>query len=109
MPLKPCLDCGMPSALSRCRKCIYEQEQKNAYKRFRQTSHNRGYDKDWRVLRIQVLERDRWICYLCGKKLVEADATVDHIVPITKDESKRLDMTNLAACCRSCNSRKRDK
>jgi 5-methylcytosine-specific restriction endonuclease McrA len=47
-------------------------------------------------------------CRNCGKHLEGADATVDHIIPLSKGGDP-ASHSNLAASCRSCNSRKRDK
>lgn len=104
---KPCLDCGVPNPNSRCVQCAAVREQNKI--RNRATAFERGYDKAWYKVRNKVLARDKWICYMCNKKLIGSDATVDHIIPITKDPSLRLDETNLAACCRQCNSKKQNK
>lgn len=50
-----------------------------------------------------MFQRDGRICRYCG---AYAD-TVDHVVPVSKggDES----MSNMVACCRSCNYSKQDK
>jgi len=69
----------------------------------------RGYGADWQRVRRHILDRDQWICYKCQKKLAGPDATVDHIIPLALSTEGRLDPANLAACCRSCNSSKRDK
>lgn len=104
---KPCLDCGRPNPNSRCIECTDKRIQ--IQQRDRPSAHNRGYDKAWNKVRNRVLARDKWVCYMCNKKLIGSDATVDHIIPITKDKSLRLVESNLAACCRSCNSKKQDK
>lgn len=108
MPLKPCLDCGIPNPYSRCVSC-QEQRVINQQPRIRESAVKRGYDKAWYKVRKEILIRDKWICYICGKKLIGDDATVDHIVPISVNPSLRLAPNNLAACCRSCNSKKQNK
>jgi len=35
---------------------------------------------NWKRLRQQILIRDNWTCYLCGKEAT----TVDHILPLAK-------------------------
>ena len=101
MSLYPCLSCGVPSSGSRCANC--------QPKDLRGSRSERGYDSAWRRLRLKILDRDNWICYLCNKVLIGSDATVDHIVAKSIAPDRRLDPTNLAACCRTCNSRKHNK
>lgn len=52
---------------------------------------------NWARLRLQVLRRDRYICYLCG---AFADQ-VDHIAPGDIHE-----LWNLAAICKPCHMSK---
>ena len=59
----------------------------------------------------------RYRCVYCGKKIYPKDMTVDHIIPVDAarhDPRMRLllpfgvnDISNLAASCRKCNSKKR--
>jgi DNA-directed RNA polymerase subunit M/transcription elongation factor TFIIS len=102
-----CLDCGKPCPQSRCQDCAAQRLISNPRPRF--NSAARGYDRDWQKMRTLILNRDGWICYRCGRKLKGTDATVDHITPLSKDREQRLNPANLAACCRSCNSSKKDK
>jgi 5-methylcytosine-specific restriction endonuclease McrA len=55
----------------------------------------------WQKLRIQILDRDGWVCVVCNKPA----HTVDHIIP----RSKGGDMwspDNLQSMCKSHNSAK---
>jgi 5-methylcytosine-specific restriction endonuclease McrA len=54
--------------------------------------------KKWKDLRLAVLARDGYICYVCG---AEADQ-VDHIYPRSKGGST-FDQFNCASICRRCN------
>jgi hypothetical protein len=55
----------------------------------------------WKKLRIQVLDRDGWVCATCGG----VANTADHIYPRVKGgDTWALD--NLQALCKSCNSSK---
>jgi 5-methylcytosine-specific restriction endonuclease McrA len=108
MPKMPCLDCGIPNPKSRCDAC-YEKREAAKPPRVRLSAHKRGYDKAWYQVQRKILQRDAYTCYRCQKKLVGSDATVDHIIPLSKDRSLRLVESNLAACCRSCNSSKQNK
>lgn len=56
--------------------------------------------REWQALRLRILERDGYVCAYCGDK---ADC-VDHIDPIANGGGNSE--TNLAACCRLCNSSK---
>lgn len=55
----------------------------------------------WKKLRIQVLDRDGWVCAYCNRP---AD-TVDHIYPRVKGGDTWA-MDNLQSLCKSCNSAK---
>lgn len=64
-----------------------------------------------RVERIEVFERDGWLCHLCGGALQRGARvperlapTIDHIVPLTRGGEHS--MANVAAAHFSCNSRK---
>ena len=103
--LVPCLDCGIPTRSSRCSSCS-EKRLELLPSPDKGNTTERGYGSDWQRVRILILNRDKWICYICGKKLAGSDATVDHIVSIADDPSLRLTPSNLAACCRACNSGK---
>lgn len=106
MPLMPCLNCGTPTSNSRCDYC--ESQYKQSKPRIRATSTARGYDYQYQKVRLVVLRRDNWTCVYCNKHLINSDATIDHIVPLSKGGSKH-DPSNLVAACRSCNSSKKDK
>lgn len=60
-------------------------------------------------MRLLILNRDGWLCYICGKALMGRDATVDHLVPISRAPELRLDPGNMRACCSAHNSGKRDR
>lgn len=64
--------------------------------------------------RLQVFERDNWICYRCEQP-TDPDAspfdtispTVDHVVPLSKGGEHSL--ANVRTACLGCNSSKQDK
>ena len=61
--------------------------------------------QEWKKLRLIVLARDGYVCYVCGS----GDANqVDHIYPRSKGGAA-FDPLNCAAICRPCNMRKGDK
>ena len=59
--------------------------------------------------RHAVLLRDSFNCVYCGKKLTNATATIDHVVPQykCKETGKSINAwTNTVAACVECNKRK---
>ena len=104
----PCLDCGIPTRSSRCSSCA-EKRLSLLPQRPKANTTERGYGSDWQRTARLILDRDGWTCQICGKRLSGSDATVDHIVPLSKNKNLRLEPSNLRASCRSCNSRKSNK
>jgi hypothetical protein len=54
-------------------------------------------------LRRLIIQRDKNICFYCGK----FGDTVDHVIPISKGGEESLE--NMACCCKKCNQTKGDK
>jgi len=55
----------------------------------------------WKKIRLQVLDRDGWVCAYCGRPA----NTADHIYPrVQGGDMWALD--NLQSLCKSCNSSK---
>ena len=81
---------------------------KNPHKRCELSSKRRAlirqapYEK---VERTEIIERDDAICYICGKHLTPKEIELDHIIPLSKHGPHSA--TNLAVCCRPCNTRKK--
>jgi 5-methylcytosine-specific restriction endonuclease McrA len=57
--------------------------------------------RTYKKQRLAVLARDNYVCYYCGS---DAD-TADHLIPI-RDNGDPIDLQNMVACCRRCNSAK---
>lgn len=55
--------------------------------------------------RLKIFERDKYLCYKCGKQLTRFSATLDHINPISKGGDNSFD--NLVTCCMHCNASRR--
>ena len=69
----------------------------------------RGYDHRWRRLSEHYRIRNP-LCEDCeAKGVTRASAEVHHIVPISADPSKRLDINNLVALCKKCHEARHDK
>jgi hypothetical protein len=57
--------------------------------------------------RLRVFERDAYKCYNCGKQLTRFDATLDHLIPVSRGGSNSFG--NLSTCCLGCNSKRRNR
>lgn len=67
----------------------------------------------WRRLVDMVKRTYPHVCHLCGMPIDMTlhhydpmSFTVDHLIPISKDESKAEDLSNLRPAHKTCNSRK---
>lgn len=111
MPKLPCLGCGVPIQPNKWSRCVNCANTHIAAlpPRIRATPAQRGYDAQWRKLREFILKRDGWVCAYCQIKLDSTNASVDHVIPVSKDKSQSHNPANLRACCRKCNSIKSDK
>ena len=58
-----------------------------------------------------VLLRDKMVCQYCSKKLDDLTSSVDHVIPVSRFKSKQEANTwdNLVACCKTCNTKKRNR
>lgn len=57
-----------------------------------------------RFNKTNVYLRDKGRCQYCARKIAEAKATYDHVVP--KSRGGKTDWNNIVTCCYSCNQRK---
>lgn len=55
-------------------------------------------------VRKYVFERDCYQCQSCGKTHLEANLTIDHIIPLAR--SGQNDISNLQTLCHTCNQQK---
>jgi 5-methylcytosine-specific restriction endonuclease McrA len=56
-----------------------------------------------KIDRLYVIEREKSICHICGKKVAAGrDLTLDHLVPLSRGGNHTMD--NLRVAHRSCNS-----
>ena len=58
-------------------------------------------------LRARLYKRARGKCALCGRIIPKTEATIDHVIPLSKGGT--WDRWNLQLACRSCNGEKGDK
>lgn len=82
-----------------------KNKNKNKNSRYSNEAANELYKSDeWRRLRYRVLREQNGRCQLCGKSQKDGVILhVDHIVPLSIDWSKRLDINNLQVLCSDCN------
>ena len=60
------------------------------------------------------LRKSRWwqtliansSCYYCSKKLSKVEATMDHVVPLSR--GGRSNRGNIVVACKACNTKKKD-
>lgn len=59
----------------------------------------------WEKTRLQVIERDRDVCYFC-KRIILRKRTIHHLIELSeenyKDESIAFNLDNLVECHKSC-------
>lgn len=100
---RPCSYPGCPN-LSPSGRCV---EHSNRREDRRKTAE-RGYDGDWRKLRLLKLATDPF-CQI----RIHCDGTtateVDHRIPLSERPDLRLCWDNLQSACKPCNSAKRDR
>lgn len=69
-------------------------------------------DPRWAYLRKAVIQRDRDICYFCGK-LITKRRTIHHLIEITKDNYSdpmiAFNLDNLVECHADCHNQYHDR
>jgi 5-methylcytosine-specific restriction endonuclease McrA len=99
-----CKDCATPipsKGPRRCMDCLAADPSKN--------SRGRAGAR-WAKVRLEVLERDGYLCQIRIAGCTRRATQVDHIVPLTTlgpDDPRRDDPAALRAACRNCNTRRR--
>ena len=88
----------------RCLTCRPETDRQ--YDQHRGTASQRGYDKDWRRFRRQMLA-ERPLCQDCeATGQTTAAAEVHHILKLRDNYDLRLEPTNVMCLCKACHSRR---
>lgn len=54
----------------------------------------------------QIIERENFICYICGDTVTESTATIDHVIPRSKRSKFSYSQKNRRCCCQRCNKDK---
>jgi len=105
-PPRPCHFRGCPQ-LTYDGFCDDHKQHKWEGDRYRGTTASRGYDNDWKRVRLLALRRDKFVCQHCLKEnRVTVAVDVDHIVPIDAVPQLRLKLDNLQSLCRPCHRAK---
>ena len=94
--LSPCTNPGCPTLVAGGGLC--PDHAPPAWQHSTGTARTRT--RAWRKLRLEILERDAWVCYLCGRPA----NTVDHVIAAAAGGTD--DPSNLAACCAPCQKAK---
>ena len=78
---------------------------KKKRKDYRESSHQRGYDKQWKRLRDAFIKSNP-LCLHCEQRGVTTAAReVDHVIPFDGvNDPKRLYSGNLQSLCRRCHA-----
>lgn len=73
---------------------------------YKNESHSFYTSKKWKVKRLQILKRDKYLCKLCSRFGVQSEGShVHHVVELNDDESLALVDSNLITLCNSCHTR----
>ena len=105
---RPCNHPGCRAIASGSRFCARHAVDKNVirpYDRWRGSPASRGYDADWRRVRLEALRRDHYLCQDCLERGDLTAATeVHHLIPIELAPHLRLVLSNLRSLCKPCHS-----
>ena len=95
---RPCLDCGVPAAESRCEACSVVAARQAPPKA--QTTAQRGYGSAWQRLSARARALQPW-CTDCGTR---QGLTTDHVVPLALGGKRTgLTLRDVAVVCVRCN------
>lgn len=112
--LKKFCRCGkiIPQDISRCSECEAKLTNRNrkGYKQYKSKrtdiKEQKFYspsNREWKITRQAVINRDNGICLLCDSKNNRGYVDdVHHIVELKEDWSRRCDMMNLISLCKRC-------
>lgn len=105
-PRRPCTWPGCPQLVKRGRCARHTRESRREEDQHRGSRHRRGYDAAWDRLRLEILERDNYLCQIGrGRPGCLVDATeVDH--KRAKADGGTDHPSNLQAVCGPCHARK---
>ncbi len=105
MPYRPKTPCNYPNCkeLSNNRYCPdHQRKYQRDYDKERGSSHARGYNRNWRKVRVMVLNEEP----LCRECLKEGKTTPANEVDHIDGDARNLSRENLQPLCKPCHSRK---
>lgn len=99
---------GANTCSGKCRNVQYRARRRSIDSNRRGARHDPGAE---RVVWREVMERDGWVCQICGRKTKKSArpgdplaASIDHIVPLSRGGAHSYRNTQCA--CMECNTRK---
>lgn len=106
---RPCCAKGCKAYAVADGYCAAHEKPKRDHRRYdneRGTSHERGYDSQWRKARAGYL-RSHPLCVTCDRGgLITPATVVDHVVPHKGDKVLFWDKNNWQSLCKTCHDRK---
>lgn len=91
----------LPEEIALCRDAMSKAQQEQLPK----VDPKREVDYyNIRENRLKVFERDKFLCYHCGKLLTRFCATLDHLQPVSQGGDNSYE--NLVTACLQCNSQR---
>lgn len=88
----------------RNRRWRQQNPEKHADNAIRYRARKMNAPRIEKIDRKAIIERDKWICYLCLQICTPQNVTLDHVVPLFHGGTHTAD--NLRVACFSCNCRK---
>jgi len=73
----------------------------------RQSAAKRGYNRQWKRFRLNVMMERDGTCEDCGSIPSElSELELHHVVKLVDDPSRKLDRTNVRLLCKGCHSKR---
>lgn len=88
-----CVDHKPTRKKSKTKKNIYHHENKPFYN-----------SELWEITRSKVLQREANHCQRCSRFVFGRQAQVHHIIPIKKDPTLKVELSNLMLLCPKCHT-----
>lgn len=97
LPPRPCTKGGCTKYATKKSRC--DDHQVKPWHHNGKSASERGYGKEWRIIRKEALTRDDHLCVMCKAEGVYTPASeVDHIIPKCDGGSDKL--SNLQSLCK---------
>lgn len=119
MPLKPLKPCNYPRCPSltrdtHCEKHLIDNQNDQVNDQRFYDKHSRDErstkfykSKEWKATRSYAFGLSHGLCDQCRQRgIIKPGNVVDHKVPIKRDYSLRLTLSNLWTLCHSCHNKK---